>query len=398
MIPKIDSEIGILSYTTDFSGCGGIIRKQKEDFNVSELITKKANSRICSESGFAIYKLQKNGIDTTHALDEIFRKHGLRLKSLGLKDASAITEQFVYTTYKTDKHFDINESKYNLKKVGFADKVLSKKEMIGNHFQIKVDGASNELAKFNEFDKILNFYGYQRFGSRRPVTHLIGRAMIQKDFVGAVDLLLSFTSEYDSAENTKLRELMSDASKYTEALKIIPKNMDLEKIALKEMIEHNDPVRALRALPLPIRRFFVQSYQSYIFNHTLSSSLDAGEELFSPQSDDVCYNKNSELGKFENDPLQRLSIPFVGYSYYKKTRFHYYIEKILCDEGITHKDFFSNDMQEISNEGGFRNSSVKCDDYSINDNVVSFSLSRGSFATIVLREIIKPENPLMSGF
>ena len=97
MIPKIDSEIGILSYTTDFSGCGGIIRKQKEDFNVSELITKKANSRICSESGFAIYKLQKNGIDTTHALDEIFRKHGLRLKSLGLKDASAITEQFVYS-------------------------------------------------------------------------------------------------------------------------------------------------------------------------------------------------------------------------------------------------------------------------------------------------------------
>ena len=398
MIPKIDSDIGISAYTTNFPGCRGSIRKQKEDFNVSELITEKSSSRICSESGFAVYKLQKNGIDTTHALGEIFKKHGIRLKSLGLKDASAITEQFVFTTYKTDKHFEVNESKYNLKKVGFTDKILSKKEMIGNHFRIKIDGASNELSKFNEFDKILNFYGYQRFGSRRPVTHLIGRAMIQKNFVDAVDLLLSFTSEYDRDENTKLRQLMSDPSNYPEAIKIIPKNMDLEKIALKEMIEHNDPVRALRALPLPIRRFFVQSYQSYIFNHTLSSSLDAGEELFSPQSDDVCYNKNSELGKFENDPLQRLSVPFVGYSYYKKTRFHYYIEKILCDEGITHKDFFSNDMQEISNEGGFRNSSVKCDDYSINDNVVSFSLSRGSFATIVLREIIKPENPLMSGF
>ena len=127
-------------------------------------------------------------------------------------------------------------------------------------------------------------------------------------------------------------------------------------------------------------------------------SLDAGEELFFPQSDDVCYNKNNELGKFENDPSQRLSIPFVGYSYYKKTRFNYYIEKILRDEEITHKDFFSRDMQEISNEGGFRNSSIKCDDYSIDNNIVSFSLSRGSFATIVLREIMKPENPLASGF
>ena len=398
MIPKIDSEIGITVFTTKFPGCGGIIKNQNEDFRVSELISEKADSRICKDYGFAVYKLKKNGIDTTHALSEIFRKHGIRLKSLGLKDASAITEQFVFTTYKTNKHIEINEPKYNLKKVGFTDKVLSKKEMVGNRFRIKIAVASNELAKFNEFDKILNFYGYQRFGSRRPVTHRIGRAMIQKDFARAVDLLLSFTSEYDRAENTKLRELMSDASKYPEALKTIPKSMDLEKIALKEMIEHNDPVRALRALPLSIRRFFVQSYQSYIFNHTLSRSLDAGEELFCPQSDDVCYNKNGELGKFENDPLQRLSVPFVGYSYYKKTRFHYYIEKILQDEEITHKDFFSKEIQEISSEGGFRNSTIKCEGYSINDNIVSFSLSRGSFATIVLREIIKPENPLASGF
>ncbi len=64
MIPKIDSEIGILAYTTDFPGCGGTIKKQNEDFIVSEIITEKANSKICLESGFAVYKLQKNGIET----------------------------------------------------------------------------------------------------------------------------------------------------------------------------------------------------------------------------------------------------------------------------------------------------------------------------------------------
>ena len=82
MIPKIDSEIGILSYTTNFPGCGGTIRKQKEDFNVSELITEKSSSRICSESGFAVYKLQKNGIDTTHALNEILKMWLLHEKNL----------------------------------------------------------------------------------------------------------------------------------------------------------------------------------------------------------------------------------------------------------------------------------------------------------------------------
>ena len=46
MIPKIDSEIGISVYTTKFSGCGGIIKKQNDDFTVSEVITEKAHSRI----------------------------------------------------------------------------------------------------------------------------------------------------------------------------------------------------------------------------------------------------------------------------------------------------------------------------------------------------------------
>jgi len=398
VIPKIDSELGISVYTTSFPGCGGKIKKQNEDFAVSETISENARSQIISDSGYAVCKLKKNGIDTTHALKEIFKKHGIRFKSFGLKDASAITEQFVVTTSKIKRDFVINESKYSIKKIGFTTKPLSKKEMTGNHFKIKISGASDILRQFEEYENVLNFYGYQRFGSSRPVTHLIGKALIQKDFARAIDLLLSFTSEYDAPENTKLRKIMADKSKYSETLKIIPNRMDLEKIALKNMIEHGNPVKTIRALPLPIRRFFVQSYQSFIFNKTLSMSFENGEELFSPQTNDVCYDKNSNLGKFENDPFQRLAIPFVGYSYYKKTRFHYYIEKILQSEEISPKDFFSKELQEISSEGGFRNSSIKCKDYTVEDSVVSFSLSRGSFATILLREIMKPENPLASGF
>ena len=398
MIPKIDSEIGLSVYTTKFLGCGGTVKKQNDDFAVSEVITEKARSKICSDSGHIVYKLKKNGIDTRHALDKIFKKYGIRLKALGLKDASAVTEQFVFTINKTKRDFKVTEPRYSLEKIGFVNKPLTKKEMIGNHFQVRIDNASNTIDKFEEHDMILNFYGYQRFGSSRPITHLIGKSLLQKDYANVIQILLSSTSEYDKPENTELRKMMSDKSKYHEAFKIIPNGMDLEKIALKEMIEHDNPVRAIRALPLQIRRFFVHAYQSFIFNKTLSASFENGEEMFSPQEDDVCYDKNGNLGKFENDPHQRLSIPFVGYSYYKKTRFHYYIEKILQDEEITSKDFFSKEMQEISNEGGFRNSSIKCDNYKVKDNVVSFLLSRGSFATIILRELMKPHNPLASGF
>ncbi|MFQ5573309.1 MAG: tRNA pseudouridine(13) synthase TruD, partial [Nitrosopumilaceae archaeon] len=121
-------------------------------------------------------------------------------------------------------------------------------------------------------------------------------------------------------------------------------------------------------------------------------------DLFKPQEGDVCFDKNGILGKFIKGLEQNLSIPLVGYSYYKKTRFDYYTSKILENEEIDPKDFYLKEIQELSNEGGYRNSSIICSGHSVNNNTISFSLSRGSFATIVLREIIKPKDPIRSGF
>jgi len=398
VIQNIDFEIGISVYSTNFKGCGGKIRSHVEDFLVTEVLSKKAMAAITQEGNYAVYKLKKQGIDTNHSLSNIFKKHNLRLKSLGLKDASAITEQFVYSEKKIKSIDSISEKKYSIKRIGFVKKPLSKKDMIGNQFKIKIVDASNEIEKFNEYKKILNFYGYQRFGSKRSVTHLIGKAIIQKDYEKAINFLLSYRSKYDSVENSKLREELSDRSNFSKLLPEIPFQMDLERAVVNQIIQDENPKNALRVIPLNIRRFFVQAYQSFLFNKTLSAAFTDGEELFLPQQGDVCYDKNASLGKFSNDPDQRLSIPFVGYAYYKKTRFNYQISKILESEEVTPKDFFLKEMQELSNEGGFRNSSIKCEDISANQNIITFTLSRGSFATIVLREIMKPEDPILAGF
>jgi len=398
VIPNIDFEIGISVYSTNFKGCGGKIRTQVEDFQVSEILSKKAMATISPEGNYAVYKLKKQGIDTNHSLSNIFKKHHLRLKSLGLKDASAITEQFVYAEKKIKSIDSVSEKKYSIKRIGFVKKPLSKKDMVGNQFKIRIVDASNEIEKFIEYKKILNFYGYQRFGSKRPVTHLIGKAIIQKDYEKAIHFLLSYTSKYDSAENSKLREQLSDKSNFSKLLPEIPFQMDLERAVVHQMIQEDNPKNALRAIPLNIRRFFVQAYQSFLFNKTLSAAFIDGEELFLPQQGDVCYDKTGTLGKFSNDPSQRLSIPFIGYAYYKKTRFNYQISKILEIEEVTPKDFFLKEMQELSNEGGFRNSSIKCEDIKANQNMIIFTLSRGSYATIILREIMKPEDPILAGF
>jgi len=147
-----------------------------------------------------------------------------------------------------------------------------------------------------------------------------------------------------------------------------------------------------------MRRFYVQAYQSFIFNQSLSSAFLDGENLFESQPDDVCFDKNGIIGKYVKGMDQNLALPFVGYSYYKKTRFDYQISKVLEQEEISPKDFFIKEMQEVSSEGGFRQAAIHCSNYSLHGNVVEFSLSRGSFATILLREIMKPQDPIIAGF
>jgi len=336
--------------------------------------------------------------DTNHALSGIFAKKGIRLKSLGLKDASAITEQFVCSGNKGRAIETFSTDKYTLERLGYVKKPLSKKDMIGNHFKIKISECSNGLSLFTEYDKILNFYGYQRFGSKRAVTHLIGKALLKRDFKKAVELILCFTSTYDSKENTEIREKLSDPENYEKYFDQVPHQMDIERIVLKEMIEHSEPIRAIRAIPVSLRRFYIQAYQSFIFNQSLSSAFLDGENLFEAEFGDVCFDFDGIIGKYVKGLDQNLALPFVGYSYYKKTRFDYQISKILEQEEISPKDFFIKEMQEVSSEGGFRQAAIHCSDYSTHENTVEFSLSRGSFATILLREIMKPQDPIVAGF
>ena len=398
MIPDLDSQIGIAVYSTNFDGIGGKIRVTAEDFQVSELISEKATKSINDQNGYAVYKLKKKKIDTNHALSGIFRQKGIRLKSLGLKDASAITEQFVCSGNKGKVIDNFSSDKYSLEHLGFVKKPLSKKDMIGNHFKLKISNSQNTLESFTDYDKVLNFYGYQRFGSQRPVTHLIGKAILQRDFDKSVDLILSFTSPHDSKENTEIREKLSDKENYAQYYDKVPSQMDIERIVLKEMIEHGESIRAIRAIPVSLRRFYVQAYQSFIFNQSLSSAFSDGENLFEAQSGDVCFDHHGIIGKYTKGLDQNLALPFVGYSYYKKTRFDFQISKILEQEEISPKDFFIKEMQEVSSEGGFRQAAIHCSNYSAHDDVVEFSLSRGSFATILLREIMKPQDPMIAGF
>lgn len=399
MVPNLDKLIGISTYCTKTECTGGKIRSSPEQFFVSEILRDKTLDKISSSGSYAVYKLKKHGIDTNHALSDIFTKYGLRLKALGLKDANATTEQYVCDMTTGRSADTLITNRYTLEKIGLVQKPLTKKDMVGNHFKIKIEDADfTKVSQFIDYDKILNFFGYQRFGSKRPVSHLIGKAILQKNFDYAVETLLSFTSEYDLAHNNKIREMLKDKSNYTKVFDQVPPQMDIERIVLSEMVNHGDALKALRAIPIQLRRFFVEAFQSFVYNQTISKAYEFGEDMMQPQQGDVCFDKDDNLGRYQNDPKQRLAVPLVGYSYSRKNRFDSFISQILAEQQITPKEFFVKEMQEASTEGGFRQAVISCNDFAIKEPYVEFTLSRGSYATTLLREIIKPSDPMAAGF
>ena len=311
MIPEIDSELGLSVYSTNFPGTKGKIKQRNEDFVVREIISEKASNTITEDNGLAVYILRKNGIDTTHALHDVEKRFGLVLRALGLKDSNAITEQYVQAKTVSRSLEHIEGINYSLRRIGFTKKPISKQDMLGNKFKIKISDLINDVSHFNEHDKILNFFGYQRFGSKRPITHLVGKAIIQKNYQKAIDFLLNYSSKYDTAENNHYRKLISERKSDSEIIDQLPKSMDIEISVLRGLSKSNDQKIAIREIPLQMRRFYIQAYQSYIFNRTLSMAFEYEEDLFNPQENDVCYDRTNKLGKYQNEIDQRLTVPLV---------------------------------------------------------------------------------------
>jgi tRNA pseudouridine13 synthase len=416
-VPEIDFQAGMECYCTNFAGIKGTIKETNEEFQVSEIIDYTFlkppyfSSVQNNEHKFPLYLLEKHNIDSNHAVIEIKKQSGLKLRIMGIKDAKAETSQYASCEQTKNLPRDIITPKTKLTLLGFLRTPLSKSALIGNSFKIKINQTSdNDIHPFLlELNKIANFYGLQRFGSERMVTHLVGKALLNRDYNKAIEYLLSYTSEYDSKFSKEIRERIRDSDNYQKLINILPKGMDLERNILSTIMKGKDSIAAIRSIPINIRRLFVQAYQSYVFNKCLSKSLSCNEDIQKCKDGDLCFEIEKPLvfGKIRrfregidshNDIIP--AIRLVGYNYQPgKSRFDHITKKILSDENILPKDFYLKDLQELSIQMGFRQTLLCCSEFRYSGMIdLSFKLPKGAYATTLLRELIKPLDPIKAGF
>lgn len=414
-VPKIDHLAGIRCYCTDYDGICGFIKQNDTSFRVSEIIDDSFLIDLSSVQNdthkFPLYILDKRNIDSNHALFEIKRELGIRLKILGIKDSKAATKQYASSEQTGNIRREAKTRHTLLVLKGFSRKPLRKAHLSGNEFTITVNNTkSSDISDFvPQIRNIANFYGLQRFGSKRLITHLVGREIVKRNFKRAIELLLSHTTEYDSPRTREIREKSRDPKNYSQILKQLPKGMDIEYEVMSALANGKEPVAALRSIPIVIRRLFVQAYQAYIFNNCLSDAILDGEDISACKEGDLCFEMEGQLifGKIRKyDSHKDLTsdvVPAVrlsGYTFQpNKGRFEVITRRLMQEETITEKDFYIKEMEELSAPGGFRQVPLWCKDFSyMNSLTLHFKLPKGSYATTLLRELMKPEDPIRSGF
>jgi tRNA pseudouridine13 synthase len=288
---------------------------------------------------------------------------------------------------------------------------------------------SNTVNELHTLRGIPNFFGHQRFGTIRPITHLVGKALARKNLEKAAFLFLAKPSPYEHPQSREARQRLMESGDFKEALKHFPRILLYERLMLIHLAKHpKEYVGAFRKLPKRLRRLFLQAYQSYLFNRFLSQRLRRKIPIDKPQIGDYIVKTDSHglptnnyikadtqnveaLDKAVRKGEMYVAIPLIGFKQPPSEGVQGEIEQsILESEKVTQANFHVSTMPEMSASGGLRATLAPVIDAKVDKPVkdelnsskkklrVSFTLHRGCYATIVLREFMKSHNLINAGF
>ena len=425
-VPQLEKEIGIEVYATETRGIGGRLRQFPEDFKVEEILTNGSTAKIEPDNiphitGFGRYLvcvLVKRNIDTFQAIQAIANKLGVasdRIQIGGIKDAKALTAQHVSISRILPEQIGyVETAKLRLYPLGFSNEKIHSNLLYGNQFRItiralehsesvitkRIESANNELSTLGGCP---NFFGHQRFGTTRPVTHLVGKHILLGEWEEAALTFLAKPSIYEHPQSKQVRQQLWDTRNFKDAPRYFPARLTYERNMLSHLATRSgDFIGAFHRLPKKLCQLFIQACQSYLFNRFLSENIRRGllEE-----------NPAKYASRLTIDNREYLALPLIGYQQKVSTGIQGEIERrILEDEEIQQSNFKIPLMPQISSKGKLRTAVTPLRDFKIDESFedeanlgkrkksLSFALMKGSYATVLLRELMKPENPIEAGY
>lgn len=335
------------------------LKQTPEDFIVKEIPKLK----LVDAGRYLYLKITKKNQNTLDVVKQLARIIHLPEKDIGFagnKDKNAIAEQvFSLQGIRKEKIATISIPDLKIKILGYGTTPITLGDLEGNNFEITIRNLQKE--KIQQARYIPNYFDEQRFASNNAA---IGKHLIKKEFQKALELM-NYSAGARHLETSK-----------------------------------NDFVGALKLLPMRLLKMYVNAYQSYLWNETLAQYLREPGEV------EVVKEVDYSLGKFvfvkNPEKYLALEIPLVGCGdiTFTEKRIDTIISKIMQQENITPSDFVIKQIKELTQMGEMRKAFIVCENLkrgpSQNDELnkgkkkvsVSFSLGKGSYATMVIRTIV----------
>jgi len=390
--------------TEDYPGTGGRIKAEPEDFVVEEIPLYEPGG----EGQHVYVGLEKRGLSTYQAISAIARRLGISTGEIGyagLKDARAVTRQ----TISIDGVEPARVEALDLPgiKILWVDRHRNKLKMghlAGNRFTIRVRDVDMETkakaeAMLDELGRrgVPNYFGEQRFGARGN-THRLGWAMLRGDADAFAHEYLG-NPEARDPPGAQAARVAFDAGDYQSALAKWPSSQREERRMLEATVRHGGDVQqGMRTLDKKLRRLFVSAYQSYLFNRLLAGRIQALDRL---EQGDVAFIHAKGAAFLVQDPdieqprADRFEISPSGPLYGPKVllaegRPGQQEQDMLKESGLSLDEFR---LPGIKLKGARRPYRIPLTEIQIDwDNglILSFRLPPGSYATEVLREVMKP--------
>ncbi len=421
-------EVGKERYLSNSKGIGGKLRKKPEDFKVDEIISNNDKAHWIwakqNEHGkHAIVRITANNWDTHVLVKELSKALGIGQKAIGFagtKDKRALTTQYFSVMAQQRKIEEIKLENVNIEFCHRTIKPIRLGNLVGNKFTIKIsDVVTNKKDLETLIDELKegfpNYFGIQRFGAIRPITHTVGEKIVKGDYEGAVwSYLFDGDEKFSGFE---ARKNLKETRDLDSALENYPRSMLFERQMIGYLTrKKEDYIGALKQLPENLSKMFVHAYQSAIFNRTIDMRINSGKSIHIPLLGDNVIPADSYSG-----PDQRRIIEVNEYNQKKLEKrcregkawvvgllpgmksehtkgFQGELEKIVMkEENVDFKDFRIEGIPELTSLGMHRPLSQKINDlkWKIDDEgepVFDFWLHKGTYATSFLREIMKSED------
>jgi len=223
---ELDRQLGLDYFTTISTGIGGKLRERIEDFIVDEI----PKQTYPAENGeYTHFNLEKANWETISAVRAIARYLGVSYKRFGYagnKDRRAVTTQRIaawqieqeqltevqldgirlYGFTKSNSRISLGDSEGNSFRITIRNPELRGQEL-GNSMK----AASEQI----EIAGVPNYFGYQRFGTVRPNTHLVGRELVKGNLEAAVMRYLCYPYATERPECQEARRYLEETSTLT---------------------------------------------------------------------------------------------------------------------------------------------------------------------------------------